>query len=34
MIKNFENKYGKPEECIIVLGDYDNKIYINGKLLV
>jgi hypothetical protein len=23
MIKNFSNKFGKPEDCILVLGDYD-----------
>ena len=23
MIKNFSNKFGKPDDCIIVLGDYD-----------
>ena len=23
MIKNFSNKFGKPEDCIVVLGDYD-----------
>jgi len=23
MIKNFSNKFGKPDECIVVLGDYD-----------
>jgi hypothetical protein len=23
MIKNFENKFGKPNECTIILGDYD-----------
>ena len=23
MIKNFSNKYGKPDECTVILGDYD-----------
>jgi hypothetical protein len=23
MIKNFENKFGKPNECTVILGDYD-----------
>ena len=23
MIKNFSNKFGKSEDCIVVLGDYD-----------
>jgi len=23
MIKNFSNKFGKPDDCIVVLGDYD-----------
>lgn len=31
MIKNFENKFGKPEECIIVLGDYDKENNMKGK---
>lgn len=31
MIKNFENKYGKPENNIIILGDYDKKDHMKGK---
>jgi hypothetical protein len=23
IIKNFSNKFGKPEECIVILGYYD-----------
>ena len=23
MIKNFSNKFGKPDDCIMALGDYD-----------
>ena len=31
MIKNFENKFGKPEECTIILGDYDKENNRKGK---
>jgi hypothetical protein len=32
MIKNFENKFGSPEECTIILGDYDKGEHnIKGK---
>jgi hypothetical protein len=31
MIRNFANKFGKPEECIIVLGDYDKENNMKGK---
>lgn len=31
MITNFENKYGKPNECIIVIGDYDKTEHRKGK---
>ena len=32
MIKNFTNKFGKPEDCIVVLGDYDKGEYnMKGK---
>ena len=25
MIKNFENKFGKPNKCTVILGDYDKE---------
>ena len=32
MIKNFSNKFGKPDDCIVVLGNYDKGEYnIKGK---
>jgi len=31
MIKNFANKFGSPEECIIILGDYDKENNMKGK---
>ena len=32
MIQNFQNKYGKPEETIFVMGDYDKGDYhMKGK---
>jgi hypothetical protein len=31
MIKNFQKKYGKPENCLIVYGDYDKKEHMKGK---
>jgi len=31
MIKNFENKFGKPAECTIILGDYDKENNRKGK---
>jgi ribosomal protein L13 len=27
MIQNFQNKYGKPEETIFIIGDYDKGDY-------
>ena len=34
MIKNFSNKFGKPEDCIVILGDYDKGEHnIKGKEL-
>lgn len=31
MIKNFANKFGSPEECTIILGDYDKENDMKGK---
>jgi hypothetical protein len=31
MIKNFENKFGSPDECTIILGDYDKENNMRGK---
>ena len=31
MIKNFANKFGSPEECTIILGDYDKENNMKGK---
>lgn len=31
MVRNFENKFGKSNECIIVMGDYDKKDGFKGK---
>ena len=31
MVKNFENKFGPPEETIIIFGDYDKIGHIKGK---
>lgn len=31
MIKNFQKKFGKPNECLIVYGDYDKKEHMKGK---
>ncbi len=31
MIKNFANKFGSPDECTIILGDYDKENNMKGK---
>jgi hypothetical protein len=31
MIKNFKNKFGEQDKCIVVIGDYDKKEGFNGK---
>ena len=34
MIKNFENKYGKPNKTILVVGDYDKcEIVLKGRYI-
>ena len=31
MIRNFANKFGSPDECTIILGDYDKENNRKGK---
>jgi hypothetical protein len=31
MIKNFQNKYGKPEDCLLVVGDWSKEENMKGK---
>ena len=33
MVKNFKNKFGSPEDTIVIFGDYDKKSNIKGTEL-